>query len=360
MTITAPPTFRFRLRFESTADQTVYPGDWVPDPYLNFAREQAVFEAQRAGVVGPDPGAATVEMHPIFSGDRQAEIAGVRFEVIGRAAQHETVFSVTELFQACAEIQVMQLAKSNVLSQETKVVFRVVAEPDAAGLSSTPGPVAAIVRRKPLALVPGRLDDWLGGAKAHGPISDTDYPLVILENALQTARRYMFKVDKREGAALLLGHLYQQATPKPEIFGVVDSAIEMRHADQKAFSLDPTPQMYTDMNARLTRRQTRLGRSAEVPLVLGHNHPFLPSADHEGDTSCPICPRRPTCPLTTSFYSRTDVRFHASMYGKRPYVCGLVIGFTPREEETIRMFRLRGSQACERGFYTVAQRPKEN
>jgi hypothetical protein len=66
---------------------------------------------------------------------------------------------------------------------------------------------------------------------------------------------------------------------------------------------------------------------------------------------------RPTCTLTSSFFSQRDQAFHAAMFGSAPYAVEVVLGLTPREEFDVKMFCFDGGLFRERGYYRLAELP---
>jgi len=351
--------YRYRLEFQPGDDVARFPGDRVDPAYLSVPREQAIFRGQRAGLLGDNPAEASVLEQPVFTAEATGEIAGLQFLVGEGESTLRVLFDVQAAFGAAAQAQLARFQKQEAAwAKCEKVLFRVYAEADdngraRAGCTDTPH-----VRRKPLPVQDGVLGEWLAVGQPVGPVSDRHYPLFIYEETLEKAQAYLGKAgsQKLEGAALLLGHLYRQREPVPELFGVVDAAIEIRHADQKAFSFTPTAAGYADLGAQMALRRTRLGRTHEVPLILAHNHWFYPAVQDDGDAHCPSCEKRRTCEMTSSFYSRHDVNLHLSWFGSQPYVAGMVIGLTPRDEQDLRVFAMHGCLPEERGFYKIAER----
>ncbi|MCL4195057.1 MAG: hypothetical protein KJZ87_25175 [Thermoguttaceae bacterium] len=349
MTRLAVEPSRYRLLFQ-TAHHEEYPGDLIDPAWLEPARAQIRFDAQRAGLIGPDAYEVAVSEEPVFVAAETAEISAIRFAVTRDGRAVGRVYDIDSLFGRAAAAAALKLGKAIADTTGGRVGYRVVAEPH-------PPPSAgpnAVVTRKPLPLGEARLEDWLVRAERVGPEGD-EYPLFITEQALDTTRVYLFKAGaaQLEGAALLLGHLYRQHEPRPEIFGVIDAVIELRQGSQERFSLKPTAALYADLQAQMLRRRTRLNRPDEIPLALAHNHPFLPSVGDNGEANCPSCQKRATCNLTSSFYSTSDIELHASLFAAQPYVAGMVWGFSPREELDVRVFALRGWRAVERGYYRL-------
>lgn len=339
--------YEYRLSFQTAAGQVI-PGGVIPAAYLAAPRAQAAFTALRRDVIPPDFGNVFVEEHPVFSGN-DGRISGVVLRVIGATQECDRTFSLKALFDSAADHELAKLLKSGVLKEGDNVAFSVSAHE--VNTSSAP-PGAGLVTTNLLPVRPDQLGPWLEHADAQGEV-DEEFPLLVPRGLYRQARDYCFKADRQEGGALLLGSLFQQIEPYPEVFGVVESVLELRHAEQSRFSFDPTPATFGDLTRQLSIRRTRFGKVHEVPLAVMHNHPFEPSVRDDGEANCKTCPVRATCNLTSSFYSSQDVTFHHSVYGQQPWVGGIVIGMTPREEEDVRMFRLEGSQAVERGFHFI-------
>src|SRR5262249_54175462 len=156
------------------------------------------------------------------------------------------------------------------LEKGDKFLYRVYAEPAAEEGNGRATGVVATVRRRSLPLVAGRLADWLADARPTGPMDDQDYPLFMLDRARELAREYCRKPGDKEGGALLVGRLFRQNGPEPEIFGVLEDAIEAEYAEQELFSLDLTPRGFAHLHQQLLLRRTRLGRGDEVALAFSH------------------------------------------------------------------------------------------
>ncbi|HVS34806.1 MAG TPA: hypothetical protein VMS17_04435 [Gemmataceae bacterium] len=359
-------TPRFRLEIQRPADGARFPGPPAPDGFFREVLDQVVFLGQRRGVIGPDAAEARADVQPILAGE-DGQVAGVKVAAECDGRQVEMVFGI-DLFAPLARLEIARLAKQGRLGEDDKVLYRVFAEaggarsetvPQLGGSASTHSvsrPLSAVVARvlrKPLPLRPGRLGDWRAAAASVGTIEDGDYPLFVTESALGLARDYSRKPVDKEGGALLLGRLYRQDDPAPEIFGVIDDVIEAKYAEQKLFSLNLNTNGFAYLNGQLRLRRERLGRSDELPLGFAHAHNFLPSVLDDGQANCPSCPLRPTCKLSSSFYSAADVEFHRALFSRAPYAVGLVWGYTPREEDDLRAFHLDGGQARERGYYRI-------
>jgi hypothetical protein len=184
-------------------------------------------------------------------------------------------------------------------------------------------------------------------------MDEKDHHIFLPRELFERAREYCFKTGKQEGGAMMLARMYRQSEPEPDIFAVVHAVVELRHAKQSQFGFEPTSETFADLNTQMNLRRNRLGFPDEMPSVLVHNHPFEPSVRDDGEANCPTCPLQKECQLTSSFYSASDVNFHLSMYGRQPFVAGIVIGLTPRREDDVRMFCLEGTKTRERGFHWI-------
>ena len=359
MPVTEKLNYNYRLMFRRASDGRTIPGGPVPTAWLEAARQQTRFEAVRKGVPSEHLHTIPVFDEPIFAAGTQGQISCVRMVAEYANQRIERSFELEDLFNQPAGSLMAPLAKhGGPLDTEEKLVFHVFAAAEPANSPAAhPEGVVAKVTHKPLPLGEGRLAEWLQNAQPCGPVDDhRDFPLFIRQQALQRAEDYCFKTGRKEGAAWLYGKMLRQWEPAPEIFAVAEGAFELRRANQTNFSFQPTAETFADLNRQMELRHRRLGHVGELGLVLVHNHPFEPSLREDGQANCPTCPIRETCPLTSSFYSSSDTEFHLSMFGSsQPWVCGMVIGLTPRREQHVRLFCLDGSRARERGYYIIPE-----
>jgi hypothetical protein len=352
----APDSHQYRVDVIRTDDGAVFPGALLPPAYLQVGRDEAIFRAQRRGVVGADPTGVEVSAEPIFQTGSE-QVCGARFTIESGGQRIEHEYGI-DLFAPAAEVVADRLAKSGHLKTDAKYAYRVSAHPVASTHSARPEGVTVTVRRAPLPLVPGRLADWLSRARPSGPPAGADYPLFITPRALERMRQFSRKPGDREGGALLVGRLLKQEEPESEIFGVVDDALEARHAENEPLSLDLTAKTWSDFDTQLTRRRSRLGRRHEVALGFAHGHNFLPEVKDDGQPRCGECAVKDSCPFSSSFYSTRDAEFHRALFGRQPYAVGLVWGYTTKREDDLRAYCLRGGVARRRGFYELDSEPE--
>lgn len=346
-----PERNSYRLEIQRVTDGAKFPVGRIADAFLQSVRDQAIFLAQRRGFA--DAGEAHLRETPVFMTDDAQQISGVKISVQDGGQICHLKFGL-ELFAPAASMEAQRLATQGHLKSDEKFLYRVFAEPSESHQASVAmAGVVAHVRRSPLPLLDGQLSDLLSCAQAVGSCEPSDHPLFVTRRALDTAREYCRKPVDKEAGALMLGCLFQQRKPEPEIFGIIDDAIEVRHADQTLFRLDLTTDSFAYLQNQLRLRKSRLGRTHELALGFAHAHNFLPAVLDDGQAQCPECPKRATCQLTSSFYSSEDVRFHQALFGRAPYAVGLVWGFTPRMEDDLRVFCLDGGRARQRGYYLL-------
>lgn len=345
------PRFAYRLEIQRVADGVRFPAGPIPDAFLQPARDQIVFLSQRRGFASEeDP---EVRECPVAAESGHGQISGVALSAGDESCFSELNFGL-ELFGPAVSMQVARLVKEGHLKADDKFAYRVFAKPaEPKPMNGAIAGVVARVRRNSPALLEAKLADFLADADPIGPMDPDNHPLFITARALALALEYCRKPVDKEGGALLLGHLYRQREPQPEIFGVIDDAIEAKYAEHQQFRLDLKTDGFAYLNTQLHLRRTRLGRPHEVPLGFAHAHNFLPSVREDGQAECVACPKRATCPLTSSFYSQADLEFHRALFARAPYAVGLVWGFTPRFEDDLRVFCLDGAQARQRGFYRL-------
>lgn len=345
--------YRYRLEFIRASDGKRLDAGLMDSSWTEFWREQAIFQAQRRGIIGPDSAYAIVSQHPQFSDEAEGTMKGLNIVATNGTETHEMHLELASAFAAPGEAALKKMIESKVLTTDDKATFKVYAVPmNEPATAANPG-VKATVKRDPLPLLEGQLEDFLKFAEPCGEMDEKDHHIFLPKELFERAREYCFKTGKQEGGAMMLARMYRQTEPEPDIFAVVHAVVELRHAKQSQFGFEPTSETFADLNTQMNLRRNRLGFPDEMPSVLVHNHPFEPSVRDDGEANCPTCPLQKECQLTSSFYSASDVNFHLSMYGRQPFVAGIVIGLTPRREDDVRMFCLDGTKTRERGFHWI-------
>jgi hypothetical protein len=345
---------RYELEIVRHCDGVGFGRRRVPESCLEPAREQLIFLAQRRGRLGADVNGARVVDSPLFDDGQIGTIRGVRMQ-LGDDAERLSLDFDLGLFQTFTEKLALELLNSKQLQGSDEVRVRAFARKEAD--AGRPARSGATVRRQPLPLVEGRLDDFLSRATAVGPMSDGDWPVFVTESVLQEAHELVWERNRERGA-WLIGNLHRNS-PRcgpSEIFGEVHTVIEARGTKHDQMRLDFSTDTYTHLQRQLQLRRERFGQAAEVLIGFIHSHPFLPSV-LDGKEACPSCSLRATCSLTSSFFSKRDLAFHAAVFASAPYAVEFVLGLTPREEFDLRMFCYDGGKVRQRGFYRLADTP---
>lgn len=325
----------------------------VPEAYLEAVREQLIFLGQRRGILEADAAGVQVRDSPVFTDQVANEVCGIKMDLANSLAPLSLQFG-TGLFQPYGQSIVLGLLDAKQVNQSEDIRLRVFAceqSPDQPAVAA--GGRAEIVRT-PLPMLAGELEHLLPSATAVGPVNEHDYPVFVTTSAIQQAHEFVWERNRERGV-WLVGNLYRQLLPQ-EIFCVVHTVFEGRGIKHERFSMDFSTETFTHVEQQLSLSRTRFGRPADVLLGFYHTHPFLPSV-LDGMEACPTCSLRPTCTLTSSFFSQRDQAFHAAMFGSAPYAVEMVLGLTPREEFDAKMFCYDGGRFRERGYYQLAEPP---
>ena len=344
--------FDYQIEIVRPSDGRRFGRRQVPDSHLEPVREQLLFAAQRRGKAPADLTGIEACDVPQFEDDQSGEIASLTFN-LGQGTDRVEQRHGLDLFQPVASAISAELVQSKQLEANEEIICRTYARPAASHLSTNG--VKASVKRQPLPLLSGQIDDFLALAKAVGTLHHDDYPVFVLDEVLERAHDLSWKGRSLEGGSWLIGGLYQQTTPKPEIFAVIHSVLEARGATHERFRIEMSTETFLDLQAQMQRRK-RFAQTPETEIGAYHTHPFLPSI-LDGKEACPTCPLQKECNLTSSFFSQTDAQFHKALFGRAPYTVEMVLGLTPREEFDLRMFVMDGSGFRQRGYYRLTSLP---
>ena len=296
-----PKRYSYRLEIQRAADGAKFPVGRIADAFLQSARDQAIFLAQRRGIADADEDHVR-ESPVLMATNDDGQISQVKI-CVGEDGHSQSVqleFGL-ELFAPAASMEAQQLARQGHLRTDEKFLYRVFAEPpevfaeppETHQASVAMAGVVARVRRSPLPLLDGQLSDLLSRGDAVGSCETSDYPLFVTRRALDTAREYCRKPVDKEAGALLLGHLYRQQKPEPEIFGIIDDAIEAKHAEQTLFRLDLTTDGFAYLRTQLRLRKSRLGRRTSWHSVSPMPTISYPPSSTTDRRSAPIVPNAP-------------------------------------------------------------------
>ena len=349
----APKHYVFALEVERVEDAARFGRRDVPPGQLEPLRAQIRFQALREGRIEPEDPAVDAQIEPVFHGDAEDEISALRLSLRGAGGGIVQSFGL-DAFDPFGDQLAGELLKSRHLAADDKIRYRVFA--GSGGSNHAIPATVARVRQQPLPLLPGRLADFLPLAEPVGPVDERDYPVFVLNQTVEQARSVAWKGRDLEGGVWMIGNLFRQADPSPEIFCLIHAVIDAKWAAHERFSIDLSPETYTYRDAQLERRRKRFGRVGELVCGMFHTHPFMPSV-LDNREACPRCPLRPTCDLSSSFFSKRDAAFHRANFGRAPYAVEMVLGLSPREEFDLNMFCPDGGGFRRRGYYQLPEIP---
>ncbi len=361
--------YEFEVEIQSTETGACIARQPVPSQSLRSLAEDALWLAQRRGLVGDDRSGARCEVEPRFVGDDYARIDGVRLRVhdSSAGASNGSGAASEPCFIRDYPLDIFMDAMRGLIAHavaEKRMDANAVHEKVVnARLPQTASrDLGGEIRQEPLRPVAGRLEDWrdrsiLISAEHH---RERATPVFIHGETFDDAREFCRAGGEREGGAMLVGRVYRQVEPEPELFTVIEATFEARHAAQEVFSLTPTTETFVHFETQLEVRRRRLDRPEEIALGFSHGHNFLPALDPKtGAPLCPACPKRSTCPLDSAFYSADDMQFHRALFEKRAFAIGLVFGLTPRKEDRVRVFGFVDGILRERSIWRVERPPTD-
>jgi hypothetical protein len=324
--------------------------------------DDALWRAQRRGIVGPRRSLARWDLEPVFAGAGAPRVEGIDLRVEAEGGRFSRRYGLGVFREPAASFRDRLVVDAAIArDEEIEIGVRAI-EPQLVSPGAAPPGVEIRLEEPPLPLTPGSLRDLLARSRPHNPEAEKadDAPVFILGQALEEARSHCRSGDSQshgggalEGAAFLVGRLHADVD-HPEIFAVIEAALEARHALRERFSVEPTAETYRDLESRIAVRRRLLGRPEEILLATAHAHPFAPSISREtGKAQCPECPLRAECKLDSAFWSADDARYTESLFVKAPHGVGLVWGLSPRFEDVLRVYGFRDGVMEERGIRIV-------
>jgi hypothetical protein len=352
-----PAPYHFAFEFYRTRDGVGFGRRPVAPAQLEPGREQLMFDGQRRGQLPLDLTGIEVGEYPSLVDSRSGEIDGLTLRVDCDGQRVERDFGL-RLFQPVLDNALADLIERKQLTASEQVSFRVFASQAPPPPHRQDDEVRSVVRRRPLPTLPGQLAEFLELATAKGPAVGDDYPLFVMETALEQAHEIVWERNRERGV-WMVGNLFRQTEPHPEIFGLIHTVFEARGATHERFRLDLHTETFVDLETQMDRRRKRLGRTHDLAMGMAHTHPFLPSV-LDGKEACPTCPVRATCQLSSAqLFSKQDRQFHNAVFGHVPFAVEFVLGLTPREEFDLRLYSPDGGIFRERGYYRLAALPAQ-
>jgi hypothetical protein len=348
--MTTDKRIQFQIALAATEQGTVLARRPVSASRLAAVHEELRFAGWRQ-CPDQDPRAIVVHEHLVYDQQLSDRLAGLRLVAQTDDRSWER-FVGPELFQSSASRLTAELIRTRQIDAATKVHYWVEATVEA-----SPQEGKATVLSRPITLSEGSMSDYLSQSVHCGPASHDDYPVFVLQSALQQAHRHSWKGRTVEAGAWLVGRLFRQRQPNAEIFGVIDTALEACGAAQKRTSLKLSTESYQHFETQMARRRQRAGCASELAMGFHHSHPFLPSVRDDKE-ACPTCHLREQCDLSSAFFSDDDAQFHRAVFGHAPYAVQLILGLTPREEFDLKMFCYSNGQFRERGYFRLSRLPE--
>jgi hypothetical protein len=217
------------------------------------------------------------------------------------------------------------------------------------------------VTQKPLEYLTVPVGPLLTKAEPVGPLDGWGHLFITREalaDAERLSRRGAADQPPTESGAVLVGSCCS-CPETGEFYVVVTDSIELVDSVETGVSLT-----YTDTTWERIQRVLEARRAADpearAQRIVGqaHGHNFLPYCGKE--ITCPDCPDRETCLLTSCFASTADLTWHRSVFGHiKPLACCHIFGLDARGAPVQGSFGFRGGSLAHRGFYIIPEFPIE-
>lgn len=358
--------FQFEVELRHAGGGAAIAREAAAPEYLRPLAEDALWYAQRKGWIGQDRSGSLCEVEPVFSTRRGKPVEKLKLHVLRRANGSPISpglpsaapivtreYSLAVFADVTDNLVVRSLAEKRMTSDDKYDVLVHARE----SLEEPEPHMNVVVKQAPLRWVEGSLGEWRERSELLGEAvhDDEATQVFILQEAFDAARDFCRAGGAREGGAMLVGRLYRQVDPEPDLFAVVEAAFEARHADQQVFSLSLSPDTFLQFERQLERRRKRLGRPEELELGFSHGHNFLPAVDSQtAEPLCPACEKRSSCALDTAFFSTVDLQFQRAFFAKRVFSIGVVFGLTPRGEDKVRVYGFSDGVLKERSLWLAS------
>ncbi len=217
--------------------------------------------------------------------------------------------------------------------------------------------------REPLLFDEGRLADYMRVSETLVGVSEpppkTKTPpmqIFVTQDVWDESKEHAHRGGEQESAALFSGRLFRD-TDSPEVFVRIDACLEAAHAVEEKLSVTFTGDTWAHARELLEMRRKRLGRPQEIIVGSVHRHPFMPSADANGQRKCEICEVAEYCTRSTAVPSGDDFEWHRSVFAGQPYTTLLIWGYNAREEEDFRLYGLHNATFSNRTLRLLRQEP---
>jgi hypothetical protein len=208
--------------------------------------------------------------------------------------------------------------------------------------------------REPLTFEHARLADYMANSKTLQGVSEhpaelkePPMPIFVTEDVWQESKEHAHRGGEQESAALFSGRTFRD-TESDELFLRIDACLEAAHAVEEKLAVTFTGETWAHARELLEIRRRRLNRPHEIIVGSVHRHPFLPSADVNGNRKCQACDVAKYCSRSTAVPSTDDFEWHRSVFSGQPYCVLLIWGYNAREQEDFRLYGLENASFKER------------
>jgi hypothetical protein len=210
-------------------------------------------------------------------------------------------------------------------------------------------------RHPPLTVLRTPLRPLQEKARTMGPEADWAYPVFFtakaLEHAERAARSGARNHPPTETGAVLVGPLCS-CPETGELFTVVCEALEVRDAEETAFSLTYSGKSWARIQAVIRARQTQPATRADRLLGQCHGHNFPPAG---GAPPCELCAKTKICTRTSVFVSTDDCTWSRAVFSRQPWQLCHIFGENARREPVASVFGLHDGGLLERGYQVIPE-----
>jgi proteasome lid subunit RPN8/RPN11 len=347
------PTSTHILAIDYLDDDGTPIGSAPVEPDWESAFECAHFAAMRRGVVPAVLGAHRSSFQPIWHSEHGAPRIGaarVVFESTGVGGEFpaepcfEDLSTESAFFRELAKQGSESMVEKGLLTAGQIYKFGVSAYANSAtGVAPSDNGDARlqfedlgetlVLREKPI-------EQLIRSASLAGrDTRDSDMrvfvPRTVVDEVVSAARA----AGELEVGGMLLGHL-QRSPGSPEIYVEVTAQVPAKHTQATKATLTFEPDSFAATNDAIALRGV-----GESCIGWWHSHPDF------GNSACAQCPeeRRRLCPLSSPFFSASDIHLHRTMFSRAYHTAMLVSDFGNAELD-VSYFGWRDGAVVSRGF----------
>jgi len=342
------------IKPESLANQLIARVDLS---YVDFllARDETWWTGLRAGRLTPDLDTHSMRVIP-GSDTGMGMLDGYVIELTNENRSYSRAFTNRSLANV-ANRKILEVSKENedLSSVQDQYSYYIAAMPgDDHGDHSDNLSMNVKSCREPLQFEHAPLADFMANSDilqgvAEQPLEPKNAPMQIFvtQEVWEESKKHAFRGGECESAALFSGRLFRD-TDSHEVFLRIDACLEAEHAVEEKLAVTFTGETWAHARKLLDIRRRRLNRPNEIIVGSVHRHPFLPSADADGNRKCEACSIAKYCSRSTAVPSTDDFEWHRSVFSGQPFGILLIWGYNAREEEEFRLYGLENATFKER------------